>query len=73
MLKKINITNEARLAIRGAALLPFRETGTQRANGTWDIPVEETTLEAVRRQQQSGETLSDTLIRLVATAGKRPN
>jgi hypothetical protein len=37
----INITNEVALAIRAAAEFPFRETGTQRPDGSWDVPIQQ--------------------------------
>jgi hypothetical protein len=73
---RINITNEAMLAIRSASTAPggFNQTANRRSDGTWDVPLEEDTLDRLKSQQLPGETLSDTIIRGIALAtGRRPN
>lgn len=62
----INITEEASRALRGLATKPFRDTGTRRADGTIDVPVEEETVERLSGCAMPGETASDTIIRLAA-------
>lgn len=69
----ITISHEAQLAIRGAATNPFNQTGTQRPDGSWDVPVEQDTLDRIHEAQLAGETLSDTIIRVVLTANRKPN
>lgn len=66
---KINITAEAEQVIRANAELPFKSTGTQRPDGTWDIPLADNTLERLRAAQLAGESISDTIIRVCGTKG----
>ena len=73
MPKMINITPEAAAIIRAAAVLPFRETAVRRADGTFDVPLTLDTVKRLERHAFPGETISDTLVRVFATAGKRPN
>ena len=67
---KIHITDEAARAIRGAATAPggFQQTGHQRPDGSWDVPVEEDTLDRIQVALLEGETISDCIVRIVATS-----
>lgn len=63
----INVTNECQQAIRSAATgNEFKNNGTQRADGTWDIPVDEEVVDRLKEVAFPGETYSDTIIRLAA-------
>ncbi len=67
---KINITNEAAIAVRSPV---FKQTGKQLKNGTWNIPLDADTYLRLRTAAFAGESLSDTIIRLVALQDKKPN
>lgn len=69
----VNMTAEAVAAIRSAAIYDFKQTGTQRDDGTWDVPLEAETVDGIREKMLPGETISDAIIRIVATAGKPAN
>lgn len=69
----INITREANDAIRAAAIGTFKEAGKQCINGTWDVPIDAEVLSHLREMQAVGETISDTIVRLVYTRTKKLN
>lgn len=66
----INITDEAHRAIRSRAEGEFTQTGTRRADGSWDVPLAEDVIERIESVQLQGETLSDVILRLSHTAGR---
>lgn len=73
-MKTINITREARDAIRGAAQLPFKEIGTARPDGTWDVPLGDEVVAQLESVRFSGETISDVIVRACSTmTGRKPN
>lgn len=63
----ILITDEAEKAVRGAAEKPFRNEGEKLPDGMWKVHLEWETVEGLRRYKQEGESLSDVIIRLLAT------
>lgn len=60
------ITNECHQLIRSRSVGGFRNTGQQMVDGTWMIPLERSTLEAVMSYRLDGETISDTIIRVLS-------
>jgi hypothetical protein len=64
----IHLTDEAARALRACADRPFQQTGTQRPDGSWDVPVEEDTLERLKNVQLAGESMSDTVMRVAIMA-----
>jgi hypothetical protein len=64
---QVIITDECHQALLKASTLPFLATGKKRANGDWQIPLEWCTIERLRRYQLQGESLSDTILRIVAS------
>lgn len=63
---RIVITAECHDAILARAELHFKETGVRLPEGTWSIPVSQPIVDALRKHQMHGETLSDVILRLFA-------
>lgn len=63
---RVIVTPEAAALIRAAAELPYRDTSTKLPNGQISIPIDADTLEALKKHQLPGESLSDTIIRGLA-------
>lgn len=65
-MKKIIISAEAKAAISAARDLSrdWKETAVPNNDGTWTVPFEDDTLDAMKARQFPGESLSDTIIRL---------
>lgn len=69
----VNLTARAYVAVRGAASgNSFEQTGTQRPDGSWDVPLGDETVERLRRIALRDESLSDTIERVIATAARPP-
>lgn len=66
----ITITAQAKRAISRAAINAFSSTGAQLPSGDWEIPLEETTLDRLRQAQFTGETISETIIRIASGHGQ---
>jgi hypothetical protein len=65
----IDITEQAMAAIR-ANVTPghgFHQTATRLANGMWRVPVNDDTLERIQEHQLPGESVSETIYRILAT------
>jgi hypothetical protein len=62
------LTQEAVAVIRGAAHGEFRQTGHRLTDGTWSVPFRQETVDRIKARQLLGETISDTLIRIMALA-----
>jgi hypothetical protein len=73
MTVRIVITDEAMQAVRSLAEKPFKQTGQRLPDGTWAVNVDDATYRGVAAAAMSGETISDTIIRLCATAGRPLN
>jgi hypothetical protein len=58
----VNITAEALAAIRKHTFPDFKSDATRRADGTWDVPFELSTLKLLQEYTLFGETISDTII-----------
>ena len=66
----IELTPAACSAVRSAATLSFRDTSVKLPNGNREVIVQQSTLDRLVEIQFPGETLSDTVQRLCATAGR---
>jgi hypothetical protein len=68
----IIITAKAHNVIRSAALTdrPFQETATRLPDGTYSVPLQVSTVDAIMRCMFLGESISDAIVRLLATRGK---
>jgi hypothetical protein len=66
----VTITDEAMRAIRAASTNGFNQTGTRAADGSgvWNVPLHVDTLSRIHDARMAGETLSDTIIRVVSLA-----
>jgi hypothetical protein len=64
-MKIIKVSNATHRAVVEAAILPFRETGKRQLDGTWLVPIEEDTWEALERQRLPGESDDDAIQRLI--------
>lgn len=74
MAKTTNITGEAAAAIRLAAEGHLNLDGaTRRPDGSWDVDLGAGTIDRLEEIRAAGETISDTIIRLVSTSGRKPN
>lgn len=62
----INVTNEVMQLIRSMATLEWRQTGVQRPDGSWDVPLSDDTAKYIEHNRQDGETFSDAILRLAA-------
>jgi hypothetical protein len=73
---RIVITQEAMDAI-ASAVTPgheFDRRGTQRPDGSWEVPIGDDLLKRLLKQVQTGETLSDVIVRAInAAQGRKPN
>ncbi len=65
----VNITDEAMWAIIGARdrLVDSRQDGTKQPDGTWDVPLSDDIVERIQEHRHEGETVSDVIIRVIAT------
>jgi hypothetical protein len=71
---KVRISQAAHAAIT-AHIDPFKEwrPGEHLPSGDWRIELSEGTLARLKLEQAPGETLSDTIIRICNTAGRKPS
>jgi hypothetical protein len=70
----IRITEETMAAIRRAAIYDFHQTGRRQTDGTWLVEVSEAVAERIAEVAQSGETIDDTIQRIIRQSrGGRPN
>lgn len=70
---KISVSNEAFIAVHGHAIgnPDWRATHKQEADGSWMMEVSEDTYNGILAQMVDGETLSDALVRIASTAGRK--
>lgn len=66
---RIVISEECHRMIMAKAEWEFKETGEKRADGTWSIPVDWELVKRIRTHQLSGETLNDTIHRILSGKG----
>lgn len=64
----IRITDETRQILLAKAPSTFIFSGEQQANGDWCISLEWQTAERLRNHRLAGETLSDTIARVLSIA-----
>lgn len=64
----VTITDEAVRALQANARGEFKETGHRNADGTWDVPLTDDTIERLEDRRHPQETISDTIIRIAAYA-----
>ena len=70
---RIRINDEAMRAIMGVAENEFRQTGRKAPDGLWDVPVEQDTLDRILQHRMPDESMSDTIIRVIACAAHGPH
>lgn len=70
---KLNLTAEALHAIHQRAENPLSSNAIKQPNGTWDVPFEADTIIRLQEEMLDGETISDTVLRVCATAGRKAN
>jgi hypothetical protein len=67
--RMINVTRQIRDLIRGAAdPARFRETAVEREDGTFDIPIDDDTREAIVDRALPGELVGETIERVIMLA-----
>ncbi len=71
MLYKLIVTKEAMDAIRAKAEGQFKQTATLLPDGTWELFVSSETFFRLKEIAHPNETMNDTIIRLLNTAGKK--
>jgi hypothetical protein len=64
-MREIQISREVEALLRAAAIYELKPTGRRLDNGDWIIPVDDDTLAYLEQHQFEGETLNDTILRLV--------
>jgi hypothetical protein len=64
-MKTIKVSGATHRAVVDAAILPFRSTGQRQPDGTWLVPIEDDTWEALERQRLPGESDDDAIQRLI--------
>ena len=67
-LRIINLPRRVYNLLRAFARPRLQETATERADGTFDVPIEESTLNGLRARSLPGETVADTIERLLILA-----
>lgn len=73
-MKTIRISAHTHRAIAEESIMPFRSNGFRQADGTWLIQLADDTYEGLLEHQLSGETIEDTILRVIYThRGTRPN
>lgn len=70
---KIVINAQAAAAVRGAALLPFKDTSRALPNGNREIEIDDDLFARLKIVQFEGESLSDVIIRAVYAYKGKPN
>lgn len=64
---KIVVTDYTHTLIKCAAERPFHNTAKRLADGRWEIPVEQSTLDRINQVRLAGETIDDLIERIVRT------
>jgi hypothetical protein len=67
----VTISNRAMDAIRKSAERPITE-GVRTGPDEWRVPLKDTTIDRINEAKLEGESISDAILRVVATAGRRP-
>ncbi|HEX6826421.1 MAG TPA: hypothetical protein VF077_08910 [Nitrospiraceae bacterium] len=61
----LKLTQEAYNAIKQEARLPFKQGGSRLIGGMWHVPISQDVMHAISDAQLAGESLSDTIIRMI--------
>ena len=73
-MKTIEVSDATYRAIADEAILPFRSTATRRADGSWLVPVDDDTWEALQKERLPDESDDDAVLRLIRRhRGQKPN
>lgn len=67
----ITVTKQARDLLRSEAIAEFHETGRERPDGRWEIPLRRATYDRLTEFALPDETFSDAIIRLIATQNRQ--
>lgn len=70
---RVNVTDATAQLIRSKAAGLFKQTGRRLKDGTWDVPLSFDTYERLQKVQLDGETMNDTIFRVVTLAGHAPS
>ena len=62
----VYISKETHALIRSKALLPFKHKGVQHEDGGWSVPINEEVIAKLQRLSFKGETMSDTIFRVLS-------
>jgi hypothetical protein len=63
---EVHISEECYQLVQVKALLPFKHEGRPSKNGGRIIPLQEETVERLSKHQMAGETLSETIFRILS-------
>ena len=73
-MKTIEVSDATYRAIADEAILPFRSTATRRADGSWLVPVDDDTWEALQKERLPNESDDDAVLRIIRRhRGEKPN
>jgi len=64
-MKAIRVSDVTHRAILDCAILPIRHTATRQPDGSWLVPLEDDTWEALQQQRLPGESNDDAIQRLI--------
>ncbi len=71
-MKTIKVSDATHRAIAETAILPLSASGKQQPDGTWLVPIEDDTWEALESQRRPGESDDDTIQRLIRHHREQP-
>ena len=71
-MKTIKVSDATHRAIAETAILPLSASGKQQPDGTWLVPIEDDTWEALESQRLPGESDDDTIQRLIRHHREQP-
>jgi predicted CopG family antitoxin len=72
--KTIRVSDATYRAIAEEAILPFRSTATQQADGSWLVPIADDTWDALQKERLPDESDDDTVLRIIRRhRGQKPN
>jgi hypothetical protein len=73
-MKSIIVSDATDRAVAEEAILPFRSTATRQADGSWLVPIEDDTWEALQCQRLPGESDDDAVMRIIRRhRGQKPD
>lgn len=71
-MKTIRVSDATHRAILDCAILPVRPTATRQPDGSWLVPLEDDTWEALQQQRLPGESDDDAIQRIIHRQQGRP-